>query len=213
MEVLLDNTSRVAGYEEFRTAGNTALEHFLEWDENRNGTLSQDELAKVSLCSNTKEERESADLLTLNFDSARELSQAGREDVGGLSWRSRDCLESAFYNDWQSTGISRKDLVALDMLASSSGLYTFSQKVEANKRNGLISDGSVVGLSVIMGGLLVRKTLMGKGTLDTKLLIGAAAIQAICWGIQFANGFTDDLSVMEEQFKRRQAMLDSWNKQ
>ncbi len=195
--------------------GASVQEHFKDWDKDNSQSLSLPELRNVYNAREvTYEERATASVLSQNIDlfsglCATELGdEANRNSYtsGGYAF-----LKSQFGSDGFSKEFTVKDLSVLSKLISKDGEQQFVQDAEKAEKASLGMHALFAGIN---GTLSVAALASAFGPTpigivgDLCLALGAATTFLAGKEVLDASG-KNDLKLMEMQFKRRQAMLNS----
>lgn len=139
-----------------QTLANVALNHFSQWDKDKDEALSVTELSQIETWELSAQERAAARILAKNFDAASNLSSAVLpQEVEQLSWGGRDFMQSAFAGD-SKDGISRNDLNVIASVSKENGLAKMTHdlvqghKHEAGFHGALSGAGGVLALFYLL---------------------------------------------------------------
>lgn len=207
----------------------TAAKQFGAWDADKNAYLDVQELAQVTYSDTAPaEQRAAAEILSKNFDLARNISVTQMDLPSYLSTpTASNRYMDYFASDKTEAGISLKDITALKMLSSAGGMEEFTKSVETDEKGAAVIDGIITGASAIATaigiGLLFKgasKAIAsaGKVPLEDKAFAGLAlggvgGVHTLAFGKTAYNDLLNSgVPQLEEQFKRRQEMLNSWTK-
>lgn len=204
--------------------------NFDAWDADKNKCLDINELGQVIWSEAASvEQRAAADILSKNFNKAKSLSLTSADLSTSLATpTATNRYVSYFGNDTTDLGITRNDLAVLKSLSSPDGMEKFTKSVASDEKQAVVVDGICAGISAVATVLGAKFLLKGINTQVAKGLTGLgrngdtlfgltlgtfAGAQTAVFGKQAYDGFSSSgVPQLEEQFKLRQEMLNSWTK-
>lgn len=211
---------------QIRTNADTAIANFDNWDSDKNFALSEDEFEGVLASENSSVlERNSAKMFLENFESAKNISVAG--NTADLQSDLPTKEATAYYNslfsgDSDGGGVSFKDVAALSLLTNESNVqkavdsirnYEFESKFTAPA---LAAGSLFAGINAPY--MLIKEVPNAGSPLRTAFAIGATAAFAYAsyklgegaWESAKSGYLSPGSNDLEQQIRRRQNMLASW---
>ncbi len=190
-----------------------ALDHFSDWDANKDGSLSIDELNSVTNSQLSVQERATASILAKNFESARNLNtESLPKDLDGLTDTGHDYMQKFFAGD-KGDGITHNDLNVLSMLYTSDGLQTIVHTMQQQEKTEAAISGAMVAISTEGTLTSLRQFILNPASRVFTALVAIANLAAAALNARNALSRinSDDDKKLEEYFGSKIDSANHWD--